>query len=173
MRSSTWKNIIIVSLILLTFFFIANALKTNWFQGSTVINTSLEDVEHSLSDLGAYFVGVISKMPSMTRVKLVEQGEDYVIIKTNEGLITRTNISKKTDGKSIIVEFDEAYQVEGAITTKAHFRDEFTESEEQVTHRLAISNLKAPGFMGFFYKNFRSSSMGQAFSWRKKRSKAK
>ena len=75
----------------------------------------------------------------------------------------RTNISKKVEGERIVVEFDEEYQAGKAVTTTSHFNDVFEKSDNGVTHRMTISNLKAPGFMGFLYRNFGSSSMGKAF----------
>ena len=99
----------------------------------------------------------------MTKVELVGQGDDFVNIQTNEGLMKRTNISKKVEGERIVIEFDEEYQAGRAITTNSHFLDDFEVSANIVSHRITISNLKAPGFMGFFYRNFGRSSMGKAF----------
>ena len=159
------KSIIIITLLLITIIGIDmyNSQKTIWFEGSIEINCNIESVEHSLNNLGQYFVGIISLMPSMTKVELVEQGDDFVTLQTNEGLMKRTNISKKVEGERIVVEFDEEYQAGKAITTKSHFLDEFEVSDNVISHRITISNLKAPGFMGFFYRNFGSSSMGKAF----------
>lgn len=140
-----------------------NSQKEVWFEGSSEINCNIESVELSLSDLGQYFVGIISHMPSMTKVELVEEGDGFVTLQTNEGLMKRTNISKKVEGGKIVLEFDEEYQAGKAITTTSHFLDEFEESNNGISHRITISNLNAPGFMGFFYRNFGSSSMGKAF----------
>ena len=140
-----------------------NSQKAVWYEGSNEIDCSLETLDHSLNDFGSYFVGVIRHMPSMTSVDLVDQGADFVTIQTNEGLMKRTNISKKVDGDRIILEFDEEYQAQKAITTSAHFIDEFVVTDKGLSHRVSISKLKASGIMGFLYRNFGSSSMGKAF----------
>ena len=161
------KKILIIIVVLLVLTTIGinmyNSQKTIWFEGANEIDCQIENVESSLNDLGQYFVGIISNMPSMTKVELVEQGDEFVIIQTNEGLMKRTNIVNKIEGERIVVEFDEEYQAGKAITTSSHFKDEFEKKNNAVIHRITISNLKAPGFMGFFYRNFGSSSIGKAF----------
>ena len=155
--------VIALLIILLIGFNMYNSQKDVWFEGTNEIDSSLETLDQSLEDLGAYFVGVIRHMPSMTSVELVDQGADFVTIQTNEGLMKRTSISKKVDGDKIVLEFDEEYQAKKAITTSAHFLDEFVITDKGLSHRVSISKLKASGFMGFLYRNFGSSSMGKAF----------
>ncbi len=86
-----------------------------------------------------------------------------MIIKTNEGLMKRTNISKRIEAESVVVEFDEEYQAGSMITTKSHFLDEFTTSDTGVKHRTVMSGVEAPGLLGFFYRNFGKSNTGNAF----------
>ena len=140
-----------------------NSQKAIWFQGSGEIDCSIDTVKDSLENLGEYFTGVIGLMPSMSNVKLLDQGADFVTIQTNEGLMMRTDISKKIEGDKITVEFEEEYQAGTVLTTNSHYLHEFEVSKDKVSHRITISNLKAPGFMGFFYRNFGSSNMGKAF----------
>lgn len=137
--------------------------KSIWFKGSGQINCDIQNVNHSLENLGEHFVGVTSLMSGMTSVELVEQGDDHMVLKTNEGLMKRRNISMIIEAERTIVEFDEEYKAGKTITTNAHFLIEFASNASGVEHRIVISDLTAPGFMGFFYKNFGSSSMGRAF----------
>ena len=134
-----------------------------WFEGSSEVNCSIERVKHDLENLGEHYVEVIRLMPGMTEVDLVDQAEDFVTIRTNEGLMKRTNIIKRIKDEQVVVAFEEAYQAGRAITTKSQFLDEFTMSETGVTHRLIMSNVEAPGLMGFFYRKFGSANMGKAF----------
>ena len=134
-----------------------------WFEGSSEIDCTIEQVQQALENLGEHYVGVISLMPGLTRVELVEQGRDFVTIKTNEGLMKRTNISKLIEAESVVVEFDEECQAGSKITTKSHFLDEFTTSEIGIRHRTVLSDVKAPGLLGFFYRNFGRSNTGRAF----------
>jgi hypothetical protein len=99
----------------------------------------------------------------MTSVELVEQGSDFVTIKTNEGLMKRTNITKRMEAESVVVEFDEEYQAGSKVTTTSHFLDEFTTRDTGVKHRTVISGVEAPGLLGFFYRKFGSSNTGNAF----------
>lgn len=48
-------------------------------------------------------------MPGLSSVDLVEQASDSVTIKTNEGLMERTNIVKRVGSAGVVVEFDERY----------------------------------------------------------------
>ncbi len=136
---------------------------TVWFEGLTEIDCDIQQVKDALENPGEHYVGVVSLMPGLTSVELVEQGSDFVTIKTNEGLMKRTNISKRIEAESVVVEFDEEYQAGSMVTTTSHFLDEFTTSGAGVRHHIVISGLEAPGLMGFFYRNFGKSSTGNAF----------
>ena len=134
-----------------------------WFEGEGEIDCDIQQVQSAFDDHGAHYVGVISLMPGMTSVELVEQGSDSVTIRTNEGLMKRTNISKRLEAASVLVDFDEEYEAGSKVTTTSHFRDEFTTSPSGVKHRVVISDVEAPGVLGFFYERFGSSKMGNAF----------
>ena len=134
-----------------------------WFEGKNDIECDIQDVKRSFEDLGKHYVGVIGRMPGMTGVELLDQTSDSVSIKTNEGIMWRTNISTRVDAQSLTVELDEEYQAGSRVTTTSHFLDEFTTSDSGVSHRVVISDLAAPGFLGFFYRKFGSSKMGNAF----------
>ena len=134
-----------------------------WFEGSNEIDCDIEQVKQDIENHGEHYAGVIALMPGLVNVELVEHGDDFVIIRTNEGLMKRTNISKKIEAESVVVEFDEEYQAGSMVTTKSHFFDEFTKKNVGVKHRIIISNLVTSGVMGFFYKNFGKSNTGNAF----------
>ena len=134
-----------------------------WFEGSNEIRCEIQQVKHAFENHGEHYVGVTSLMPGLTSVQLVEQGSDFVIIRTNEGLMKRTNIAKRIEADSVVVEFDEEYQAGSKVTTKTHFLDEFRTSDTGVKHRIVLSRVEAPGLLGFFYRKFGSSKMGKAF----------
>ena len=137
--------------------------KSVWFEDTTKINCNINDVENSLKNIGEHFKEVIKIMPGMTSVELIEQGSDFVTIKTNEGIMKRTNISIVSNEGKITVDFDEEYQAGKTIKTNSHFVEEFESQDNRIRLRVEISNLKAPGFMGFFYRNFGSKNIGDAF----------
>ena len=134
-----------------------------WFAGDSEIRCAIQDVKDAVANLGEYYVGVVSLMPGMTRVELIDQGSDFVTIETNEGLMKRSKISSLVDADSVAVEFDEEYQAGSKVTATSHFLHEFSTASSGVTHRLIISDLRASGFLGFFYRRFGSSRMGKAF----------
>lgn len=134
-----------------------------WFESANEIECTIQQVKDAIDNHGEHYVGVVSLMPGLTSVELVEKGSDFVTIKTNEGLMNRTNISKRIEAESVVVEFDEEYQAGSMVTTKSHFLDEFSTSGGGVRHRMVISGLEASGFMGFFYRNFGKASTGNAF----------
>ena len=133
-----------------------------WFEGSNEIECNIQKIKQSFTNYGEHYVGVISLMPGLTSVELVEEGSDFVTIRTNEGLMKRMNISMKVDNESVVVEFDEEYQAGGKVNVKSHCLDEFLTSTKKVKHRVVLSDVQAPGFLGFFYRNFGKSSIGNA-----------
>jgi hypothetical protein len=133
-----------------------------WFEGSIGIECNIQQVKHSFKNHGEHYSRVISFMPGLTNVELVESGSDFVTIKTNEGLMKRTNISKRVEDESVVVEFDEEYLAGQMITTKSHYLEEFKTSDTGVLHRTVLSGVEAPGFLGFFYRKFGKSSIGNA-----------
>ena len=119
-------------------------------------------VQEALVDPGAYFVGVVSLMPGLVEVELVDQGERYVTIRTNEGLMRRTNVSIGDDAGRVAIEFDEVYDASGRVTASSHYRDEFLAADAGVQNHLTISGVKALGVLGFLYRNLGSGSIGNA-----------
>ncbi len=134
-----------------------------WFEGEDQIDCSIERVKQDLDNPGELFVDVTRQMPGMTSVELVEQGDDFVTIKTNEGLMKRTNISKRAEEERVVMEFDETYEAGSKFTATSHFTDEFTANDTGVTHHFVMSDVKASGFVGFFYRKLGSAKMGKAF----------
>lgn len=134
-----------------------------WFEGSGEIDCTIEDVKDGIADPGQFFVGVVSRMPGLTSVELIEQTDDSVTIRTNAGLMKRTSISKTIETDRVVIELDEDYEAGSKVTAKSHFSDTFTSTHTGVRHSLVISDVSAPGFLGFFYQRFGSSKMGNAF----------
>lgn len=134
-----------------------------WFEGEIEIECTIVNVKQSLGNHGEHFVGVISLMPGLTSVELVEQGNDFVTIKTSEGIMKRTNISKHIESKHVVIEFDEEYRAGALITTKSHFFEQFSSSDYGVKHRFIISDVESSGLLGFFYRKFGNSNIGNAF----------
>lgn len=118
-----------------------------WFDGESDIDCTLHQVKRAFDNHGEHYVGVTSLMPGLTTVELVDQGSDSVTIRTNEGVIDRTNIAKRIEADRVIVDFEEQYAAGSRITVTSHFSDEFTTSSSGVTHRVVISDVEAPGFL--------------------------
>ena len=102
-------------------------------------------------------------MPGITDSELIEEGEGFVRIKTNEGIVKRTNISKSVSPDKVIIECDEEYQAGKMVNAKSHIISEFDKSENGIKHHLVISNVQASGLLGFFYRKFGSKNIGRAF----------
>ena len=133
-----------------------------WFEGEDEIDCTIEQVKRALENHGEFHTGVTSVMPGLVGVELVEQDGDSLTIKTNEGLMRRTNITKRIEADEVVVEFDEQYDAGSKVSTTSHFSDQFTTSDRGVTHRLVITDVEAPGFLGFLYRKFGSSKIGRA-----------
>ncbi len=134
-----------------------------WYEGSRDIACDMEAVRRSVANPGEYFTGVVRRMPGMTTVELVESGADHVTLRTNEGVMRRTQIATRDEGDLVVIEFDEEYQAGTKVTTHSHFREQFRPSETGVTYTTEVSGVKASGVLGFLYRTFGSSNMGKAF----------
>lgn len=133
-----------------------------WFEGEAEITCTIEEVARAHEDLGAFYVAVVRRMPGLSTVELVEQSEGLVVIRTNEGLMTRSNIRTRVEGESVVVEFDELYEAGSMVTTRSHYRDAYTVRDGGVLNELVISGVEAPGLMGFLYRSFGNKSIGEA-----------
>ena len=133
-----------------------------WFEAEGEIDCSLEQVKQAVENAGEYFTGVVSLMPGLSSVDLVEQHAESVTIRTNEGLMRRTNVSTRIEADSVVMEFDEEYKAGSKVTTNSHFSDQFVASDHGARHRLVISDVAARGLLGFFYRRFGSSNIGTA-----------
>ena len=116
-----------------------------WFEGSREIDCDIGQVRRALENPGEPYEGIVSLMPGLTSVELVEQGNDSVTNRTNEGLMKRTNISKHVEAYGVVVNFDESYEAGSKVTTTSHFTEEFTADDTGVKYRLVMSNVEAPG----------------------------
>jgi hypothetical protein len=74
----------------------------------------------------------------------------------------RTNICKRIEVESVVVEFDEEYEAGSKVTVVSHYLDEFKAIDTQVEHHIVISGVEAPGLLGFLYRTFGGSNMGHA-----------
>lgn len=134
-----------------------------WFEGDNEIECDIRRVKDALQDHGAHFAGVVGRMPGITDVELLAQGTDSVTIKTNEGIMKRTNIRKRVAEENAAVEFDEVYEAGSKVTVTSHIVNEFSTSGAGVKYHLVISDVEAPGFLGLSYRKFGSSKMGNAY----------
>jgi hypothetical protein len=134
-----------------------------WFEGYNTIECNFQRVRRDIENIGEHYLGLTSFMPNLTSIELVEQGIDFVTIKTSEGLIKRSNIKKVLKPDSLVLEFDEETQTGSMLTTKAHVKDKFTKNGPKVIHRTIISNFKAPGLLGFIYRKIGKTKTGNAY----------
>lgn len=132
-----------------------------WFQGSNSVPCEIQLVDEHSQDFGRLFVGLVTQMSGITKAELIRQDKQSVVIQTNEGEMTRSHISKQAVGDKIIIEFDEEYVAGKAITTRSHYLHEFVKNEDGFQHTLTISDVKASGVLGFFYKMFGSNNIGK------------
>ena len=136
---------------------------STWFEGVGEVECTIDEVARDFTDLGRHDSAVVRRMPGLSSVDLVEQTEDSVVIRTNEGLMTRTNIRVEHERDRLRVEFDEVYEAGSMVTARSHFKDEFTAHAGGVKHQVVVGGVRAPGVLGFLYRKFGSQSMGKAF----------
>lgn len=135
---------------------------SNWFEGALGITCSLERVRRSLAGLGAHHLGVVKQMPGLKNVELLHEGADFVTIRTSEGLMKRTGIEVQIEADRVLMQYDEVYEAGSLVTASSHIVDEFRALDGGVEQRMTISAVRAPGFVGFFYRHLGSSNIGKA-----------
>jgi len=133
-----------------------------WYENDIEIDCDIQKIIKSFNDLSEHFLAVIRLMPGLSSVELLEHGKDFVTIRTNEGIMKRTNISMNVESERVVVEFDEEYHAGRMINVMTHYMDEFIQSGSKVMHRTVLSNVHAPGLLGFFYVKMGKSSIGNA-----------
>ena len=134
-----------------------------WFEGTTQIDCDLQAVKASLADFGTHLVGVVGSMPGISEAELLEQGEDFVTIRTNEGVMRRHNIVCSVGDDEVILRFDEVYEAR-KLTVTSHFEGTYTASNPDVVQvRTVVSDVHTNGVLGFLYRRFGSRNMGKAF----------
>ena len=133
-----------------------------WYEGEGEIACSLDRVAQAIgNNTGEYFTGVVSHMPGLASVDLVEAHADAVTITTNEGLMKRHDIVTQVDEDGVSIEFDEEYQAGSKVTVNSHLVHRFVATDHGVQHHLVVRDVTAPGLLGFFYRRFGSSKIGK------------
>lgn len=132
-----------------------------WFEGEGTLACDLETVATALESPGQFFVQTAGLMPGISEAQLVEEGDGFVTIRTNEGLMKRTGILVHTD-PAIRIKFDEVYEAGSLATVTSHYLQEFVPVDAGVRHRLVISVLEAPGLLGLAYRWLASGNIGRA-----------
>lgn len=64
-----------------------------WFEGSHEIDCSIQHVKIAFENLGMHYIELVGLMPGISTVELVDECKDFITIKTNEGIMRRTNIT--------------------------------------------------------------------------------
>jgi len=136
-------------------------MKKNWFEGSGLIACSIHRLKNALEDHGKFYEGVTRNMSGITGGKLLEQGASHLRIETNEGIMNRTGIKKEFKSEVISIAFDEEYKAGKIINVRSHFLHEFTVNGAGVKHHITISDVRASGVLGFFYRIFARNNIGK------------
>ncbi len=134
-----------------------------WFEGGSDIACNLDDVVRAMTDHGSLFAGITRQMPGISVVELIREDAASAVIRTNEGEMNRNNLTKSVTADRVIIEFDERYEAGKIATPRSHYRHEFVGQDNRVTQRLIISDVRASGLLGFLYRTFGRSSIGNAY----------
>lgn len=122
----------------------------------------LKAIVDGLSDPGTFFSEVTSLMPGISVSRLLGQEDGRIEIETNEGRMTRTNVIVKRDEAEVIVEFDEKYHAGKFITAQSHHLHRFERISDGTDCHILITDVKAPGLLGFMYRLFGAKNIGSA-----------
>lgn len=133
-----------------------------WYDQTQMLACTLPQVKAETDDLSAWFVATTRHMPGLSTVDLVEAGADTVVIRTNEGVMTRTHVHADVSADTVVLRYDEEYVAGSKMTATSRVRDTFTATEAGVSHRLVIEDVEASGVLGFFYRHLGSGNIGDA-----------
>lgn len=136
---------------------------SEWFVGSCQFDGNIDAVVAAVESPGVYFTGVTGAMPGITSAELVEEGSDFVSIRTNEGMMYRTAIVGRVEEGRATIEFDERYKAGSKVEGRSHIMHDFSVTPDGITLRIVIRDVTAPGFLGLMYRMFGSASIGKAF----------
>ena len=137
--------------------------KEPWFEGSRNGRFPLAVIDTGLSDPGQFFAETTGLMAGVSSARLIGQQDGSVDIETNEGRMARTNVVVTRGDAEISVEFDETYQAGKLVTGQSHHLHRFVEASEGTVCHVKITDVKAPGVLGFFYRIFAAKNIGSAF----------
>ncbi len=112
-----------------------------WYEKSQLIDCSFDKLKKELEDLGLFFVEVNKGMPGLFNVELVEEDNDYIEIKTNEGTMRRTNIVKDFQDDKIEIQFDEEYIAGKNITILSSYKHVFSKKDTSLIMELQLKKL--------------------------------
>jgi len=102
-------------------------------------------------------------MPGISVSRLLGQEDGRIEIETNEGRMTRTNVIVRRDKTEVSVEFDETYQAGRFVTGRSHHLHRFEGTSDGTGCHVLITDVKAPGLLGFLYRVFGANNIGSAF----------
>lgn len=101
-------------------------------------------------------------MPGLTDVELIERAQDAVTIRTKASCAAPTSpynaIPTPSPSRTTKPTMPGA-----KVTTTSHFHEEFAATDSGVLHTSVMSDVEAPGVLGFLYGRFGSSKSGNAF----------
>lgn len=133
-----------------------------WFKDSCKVDCSLHTALNSLNNKGRHYEQVVRLMPGISESNLVNETSDSISIQTNEGLMKRDNIIIEKHDEWVTIEYHEEYIAGKAMTSKSQIKEKFVKDDKGISYLLTISNVKATGFLGFFYRLFGKNSIGKA-----------
>ncbi|MEQ8554539.1 MAG: hypothetical protein RIC06_14935 [Cyclobacteriaceae bacterium] len=136
-------------------------MKKHWFTGSGYIESDFQNLKKAIVDHGKFYEGVTRNMSGITGARLLEQGASHLSIETNEGIMNRTSIKKEFKPEVISIAFDEEYKAGKIIKVSSHFLHEFTVNGAGIKHHITISDVRASGVLGFFYRVFARNNIGK------------
>jgi len=92
----------------------------------------------------------------------VSETSNSLTIKTNEGLMKRSNIILQKNDTWVNIEYHEEYAAGKAMTSRSQIIERFENADNCITYHLTIRNVKAGGVLGFFYRLFGGKNIGKA-----------
>ena len=140
----------------------SNEKEMSWFQSKDSINASFEQLIVRLADMPRFNLGVVKYMPGLSKVALLAQSSDQLVIQTNEGVMTRTNFAVKIENDEAIFAFSESYKIGWIVTIKSEVESSFRSTKNGIEHHLEIKIIEVNGIAGWLFTKLGRNHVGKS-----------
>lgn len=135
---------------------------SEWYKNTEYVERDMKTVKGLIKETNEYILNVTRKLSGISTAEITDSSEGSVTIKTNEGVMTCSQIKLDVEAELITLTYKESYQANKAMTVTSNQKDVFQKEGNMIKHTKVLEDVNATGFLGLFYKLFSKNKIGQA-----------